>query len=426
VSYFVTSAGWEPLYDFRVNELDRPLNIIYNANIFQSTGEDWDDVSLTLSTDRPSLNNTKPSLNKWDINRPMSYQPDVIGGSSALQGVVLEATDDEPLPFVNIIISRDGKIITGGASDFDGHFNIKPIKPGYYDIKASFIGYEEVLYKSVYFADNKIITKDFKLKESSNTLGEVEIITYKRSLLNKSNPSVQSINMNATRIDRGQKNVKQVKREIIIENNYQTPDVVSLAYKIDIPYTILSNGKNNLVKIKEVEKPVDYIYYAIPKLDKDVFLTASLTHWNTLNLLSGHSSIYYRGSFKGQSYIDVENTSDTLEVALTRDRNVLIDRKILKEKNEKQYFGKLTKEKINWEITVKNNKSSTIKIVVEDQFPTSDNKSVVIERIDASNGKVDNRTGKIIWELELKPNEKKVLNVIYSVKYPNHMQLKVN
>ena len=426
VSYFVTSAGWEPLYDFRVNELDRPLNIIYNANIFQSTGEDWDDVSLTLSSDRPSLNNTKPSLDKWDINRPMSYHSDVIVGSSALQGTVLEATDNEPLPFVNIIISRDGKIITGGASDFDGRFNIKPIKPGYYDIEASFIGYEEVLYKSVYFADDKVVIKDIKLKESSNTLSEVEIVSFKKALIDKGNPSVQSINMNGSRVNRRIRAEKEERREIIIENNYQTSDVVSLAYKIDLPYTILSNGKNKLVKIKEVEKPVDYIYYAVPKLDKDVFLTASLTHWNTLNLLSGHSSIYYKGSFKGQSYIDVENTSDTLEVALTRDRNILIDRKILKEKNEKQYFGKLTKEKINWEITVKNNKSSTIKIVVEDQFPTSENKSVVIERIDASNGKVENRTGKINWELELKPNEKKVLNVIYSVKYPNHMQLKVN
>ena len=41
LSYYVTSAGWEPLYDFRVEDIEKPFVIVYNANIFQSTGEEW-------------------------------------------------------------------------------------------------------------------------------------------------------------------------------------------------------------------------------------------------------------------------------------------------------------------------------------------------------------------------------------------------
>ena len=45
VSYFVASAGWSPIYDFRVKSIKEPLNIVYNAKIFQSTGEDWEKVN---------------------------------------------------------------------------------------------------------------------------------------------------------------------------------------------------------------------------------------------------------------------------------------------------------------------------------------------------------------------------------------------
>src|SRR5690554_2669319 len=36
-SYFVESAGWQPLYDFRVREITDPLQIVYNANVYQSS-----------------------------------------------------------------------------------------------------------------------------------------------------------------------------------------------------------------------------------------------------------------------------------------------------------------------------------------------------------------------------------------------------
>jgi uncharacterized protein (TIGR02231 family) len=55
-SYLVSTAGWEPLYDFRVSDISKPLKVIYQANIFQTTGEDWKAVNLSLSSANPSLN----------------------------------------------------------------------------------------------------------------------------------------------------------------------------------------------------------------------------------------------------------------------------------------------------------------------------------------------------------------------------------
>ncbi len=46
VSYIVTNAGWYPTYDIRVDDTNGPVMINYKANLFQSTGQDWNNVKL--------------------------------------------------------------------------------------------------------------------------------------------------------------------------------------------------------------------------------------------------------------------------------------------------------------------------------------------------------------------------------------------
>lgn len=74
--YVVNGAGWEPLYDLRLIEGDSQtaLELTYLAEISQSTGEEWKDLSLKLSTARPALTSTLPELDPWYI-RP--YTPPV-------------------------------------------------------------------------------------------------------------------------------------------------------------------------------------------------------------------------------------------------------------------------------------------------------------------------------------------------------------
>jgi uncharacterized protein (TIGR02231 family) len=72
LSYYVTGAGWTPQYDLRAKNTDGPVQLAYKANVFQQTGESWDDVKLTLSTGNPSLGGMKPTLGIWylDFYRP--------------------------------------------------------------------------------------------------------------------------------------------------------------------------------------------------------------------------------------------------------------------------------------------------------------------------------------------------------------------
>ena len=74
VSYLVSRASWTPLYDLRVNTSSNCINLDYLAEVTQSTGEDWMDVSLTLSTAKPGLG-MAPKLEPWyiDVLRPAEF-----------------------------------------------------------------------------------------------------------------------------------------------------------------------------------------------------------------------------------------------------------------------------------------------------------------------------------------------------------------
>jgi uncharacterized protein (TIGR02231 family) len=66
VRYQVPSASWLPIYDARLTtgggNRDASLTIARRAAISQSTGEDWTDADLTLSTTRPGGATSAPEL----------------------------------------------------------------------------------------------------------------------------------------------------------------------------------------------------------------------------------------------------------------------------------------------------------------------------------------------------------------------------
>ncbi|WP_240434104.1 mucoidy inhibitor MuiA family protein [Achromobacter sp. B7] len=68
VSYAVGGARWTPAYDARLRPADRSVDLGYFGVIRQNSGEDWNNVKLTLSTARPALGGGAPTLQPWIID----------------------------------------------------------------------------------------------------------------------------------------------------------------------------------------------------------------------------------------------------------------------------------------------------------------------------------------------------------------------
>ncbi len=110
ISYIVPNSRWTPTYDLRVRNISDPLSMQMKASVSQASGEDWNDVKLTLSTGNPTENGSKPTLKPWFLKRreiPIAYSYGSLGDSSDLlqgrvAGVQVEANQSRkmktPLP----------------------------------------------------------------------------------------------------------------------------------------------------------------------------------------------------------------------------------------------------------------------------------------------------------------------------------------
>jgi len=94
---------------------------------------------------------------------------------ASLSGRILDATSNEPLPFVNVLVTGSN---IGAVSDDEGHFLISNIKPGFIRIEASFVGYKKSI--SAEIEVNRTSTPFIELKMEKSQ-SEIEEVTVKAS-----------------------------------------------------------------------------------------------------------------------------------------------------------------------------------------------------------------------------------------------------
>ncbi len=105
--------------------------------------------------------------------------------SGTIKGKVLDADNGEPIPFANVSIMQGAKIVTGGMTDFDGVYTIKPVPVGKFTVKVSYIGYKTIALNNVQVNNSKITFQDFKLPTSLSKIEEVVVKEYKVPLISK-------------------------------------------------------------------------------------------------------------------------------------------------------------------------------------------------------------------------------------------------
>jgi uncharacterized protein (TIGR02231 family) len=95
VSYITQNAYWEPFYDLKADDINAPLQIIYRAKIYQTTGIDWRQVKLSLSTSQPNESGNAPILGPWFVDYAVSENASYMMLSKA-SGNAEDLKDDAP------------------------------------------------------------------------------------------------------------------------------------------------------------------------------------------------------------------------------------------------------------------------------------------------------------------------------------------
>jgi len=180
----------------------------------------------------------------------------------SINGKIVDIQND-PLPYVNIVLYKIGEKTTpkGTVTDDHGNYSFKNIANGNYKISVSTLGFKTEKAKEFHFSSNKIL--NFTLKEESQTLDEV-VIKAKRPVIRQ---TAEKLVVDLEKSEMLNSSLQDVMRKVpgvLVTNNG-----ISIAGKGGV--RILINGKtteymevetllrdfpaDNIAKIEVVEQP---------------------------------------------------------------------------------------------------------------------------------------------------------------------------
>ncbi len=322
INYYVTTAGWEPMYDLRTEGVESSVKLTYKGLVHQQTGIDWSNVKLVLSTGNPQANLQAPQLNTWYI-------------------------DELKLKHADRYNQKN--------------FNGEP-------------------------------------KPTTTTTGD----TYSDMTLSIDKEAQQAY-------------------EFVTMDDQQ----VQATFEIKLPYSIASDNKKHTVAVLQKDLNTKYMYKVVPKADVNAYLLARVTGWEDLNLLAGKASIFYNGTYIGQSYINPAVANDTLDLTLGKDDNVVVKRYKQKDKIKEKILNDDKIYSFGYEIVVKNGNSKSIEVQVVDQLPLNHSKQITITKDELSGAGYNESTGALTWRLSIKSKDTKHINFSYSVKAPKDLPMAV-
>jgi len=197
----------------------------------------------------------------------------------------------------------------------------------------------------------------------------------------------------------------------------------AVSFEVNMPQNIKPDGKTNTIELQRLTSKTMYKYVSVPKLREEAFLTADIPDWELLNLMNGEANIYFGNTFTGTSMINTGQISDTLSISLGIDKNIIVERKVRKENTIIRTIGSKRTETRSYTISVRNNKSQDIDIVVYDQVPVSQNKDIEVEVEEISNGVLNDFSGELKWINTIPSQQTKEYVLTYTVKYPKNRKV---
>lgn len=409
LSYLMSNASWAPVYDLRLSPSNEKDTLTYSARVIQETGEDWEDVKLTLSTARPPEYKDIPSLVPvyLDVRKP----------TGAIAGKVV-TPDGEFLPGITITLDAPNVGERKTITDARGKYRFLDLPPGNYALTATLEGFNTVEWRDLRVIGGKTSIADITMHLSS--LRETVVISGK-------SPAAD-VRYSQSAID-GEKLREAL--EIMSETAGISRGTLSTSFTIKHRDTIPSGPDPTKVMIAMDGVKVEKEYIAVPKHLNKTFLNAKVKNISGAPLLAGPVNLFLDGAFVHTGNIGYIVPKETFEMPVGLDPGIRVERTVMERESKlKKALFQKTKIEIpsGYTIRVKNLKERRVEVIVRDLLPVSKDEKIVVkvEAISpkASESKEDEpKKGFLSWKLALAPGEEKTITVKYTVIHPKDIEI---
>lgn len=386
VSYFTSQARWVPFYDMVVTDASKPVNLKGRSKVSQNTGIDWNNVNITLSTATPSKTKDAPVFDTWFLDFVYNNYGYYGGMNKKVSNTITYAATE----------SKDAIALEESAVS---------------NVKVRGIGSVSDAQQILYVVDG--VPYDGDISEiNPNSIASTTVLKEAQATAMYGSRGAGGVVLITT---------KKMEDYIAVEEKN-----IAMEYKIDLPYTIPGNGKEQIIDLKDYSLSPEYKFYAAPKLDQNAFLVADFKDWEKLNILSGLANITYDGTYVGQTYLNTSQTNNVMSVTLGSDKRISVKREKLTDFSQVKILGSDTKVTLAYKITVKNNQNKSVKFTLKEQYPISSQKDIKVELLDKETTKPTynkDDIGVVTWDFDLAAGESREFRIAYSVKYPKDKKI---
>lgn len=116
------------------------------------------------------------------------------GNQGVINGKVIDKNTKQPVPYVNVSVMENNKIITGGLTQENGNFTIKGLALKKYTIEIQFIGYKKVIQEVTLTENNKTANLNtIAIEEEAVQLAGVEIVKERSTIEQKIDRKVVNV-----------------------------------------------------------------------------------------------------------------------------------------------------------------------------------------------------------------------------------------
>ncbi len=341
--YLVNGAGWSPSYTMRADGKRDKVLVEYHAAIQQMSGEDWGEVSMTLSTATPSLVARSPELRPMQVslasmNPESKFQESLNDFVNARKELVYKQREaDQRRSQVAQSLQQPGgpRGGTGGTKD------------------------------------------DAEAARFDQTLNSIACDTQLLDLL--SNDRVVRV---AGATDRSQES---------LSITYTLPARTSLPSRADVQQ----------VQIAALPMPAEFYKVATPVLTEYVYDEAQATNDSKIVLLSGPVTTYIEGRYVGSGEVPTVSTGEKFIVGFGIDSALRASRELVEKTDTVQGGNRIVD--VTYRLAIDNFGEAASKIRLMDRLPKAHESEIKLTLIDGSAQNpppdVQKKTGIMRWDI---------------------------
>jgi hypothetical protein len=369
LNYLVNQAGWLPQYNLRANPEQAIVSVEYNAVIHQASGEDWNDVTLSLSTAQPTTAASAPAL------EPMKVK---VSAPVVTHGGEMEKA------------LREDEVQLG-----------TPASQRYRDLTGQFQQLQRS--RSEMARKGKAAQQELNVAAVSNQMME----------LTADKEAVRYIQTAA--------------------KEFARTEGVSVTYALAGPITMPSRSDQQLVNIASFKAKADFLMLATPLLTDYVYLQADIVNDSNVIMLAGPVSMYRNDEFVGKGSTELVTIGEKFTTGFGVDSQIKILREFKDKKIETLWGNRVESYDYRLAINNYKNTKVKLRLLERIPYTEDEKLEIINFKTDTALStdpeylRTDRQKGILRWDLNLEPNttgpKATIVTYSYTMKYDNELQI---